>query len=861
MNMNFTRGKMLAKVYRRERSYARISRLLGVIVLGVSFMMPLHADAAKKKKHAAPMEEVIVTALKRKAPLSEVPMAISVYNAKFIAQRPISDLSDVTQYSPSFRFETGADGNSSRNSLITVRGIGTSGFNAGVDPTVAVYVDGVYLPRPAMALGRLSDIKDVELLKGPQGTLFGANSPGGVINIQTRDPSQQFQANFTAGLGANYLHEADLFVTGGLTDDLAASGSFWTYNQDGWMHLISPTAVRPRSQSQYEFGGRVKALWTPKDNLRVTLAADYSHISETCCTPKYNYISSQALAGWQGMAAELNLVASQVFPSPSGQGFEGQGEAQNWNSYAVGIVHASYDEAGVSVRAQYNLSGGGELDGVLSHRDWNSVGYPSYESGGLSFFGGTASPETDKTTTLEVTFNSPAGQLFEYTAGVFWLGDKAFYGQNTALTMDGCMVNAVTDSYVAHSLIPDTLQARSECAGYIQSSTWAEKWNSEALYGRLTLNATDRLSFSVGGRWTHDHKSAVKRALLFSAASQQIAANFPNRNPCTGCTFGTSNNQIDGLGIVGADVPYQASIGKSKFLWSATSKYDLTDFIPAADGFHWYIRAASGYKSPGINARVVHGANFPVTFGPETSVDYETGIKSAWFGNRVRLNFDVFRTNFNGLQETVRVPPSAVNGSVGGAFIQNVGKLRQQGVELELDTMPTSWLTTTSAITYLDSKILEFGGTACPTFFAQSGVPLDPRFPASAHVCDLKGFPNTMSPKWRATNTARLTWPISGGNRIFLQGTWAFNSAMYLNIDHDITSLQKSYSIVNATAGVESGDGRWTTTFWVKNLTQTFYYRQMMDGASPLIGRDGPVASGLIGPPRTWGIRVKYNFQ
>ena len=195
------------------------------------------------------IEEIIVTAQKRAESMQEVPLSISAFTGDFLEDRQINNLLQLTRFAPSMEFEPG---NSTRNAYLTVRGIGSSGQNAGIDGSVGLYLDGVYIPRQGGLIQSLTDIQAVELLRGPQGTLYGANTPAGLLNVNTRAPTQDFEARVEIGAGNFDMREVSGYVSGGLTDDLAGRLAFWSRDEIPIIVAHSAAVLRWNGRVQSE---------------------------------------------------------------------------------------------------------------------------------------------------------------------------------------------------------------------------------------------------------------------------------------------------------------------------------------------------------------------------------------------------------------------------------------------------------------------------------------------------------------------------------------------------------------------------------------------------------------------------------
>ncbi|TNF87890.1 MAG: hypothetical protein EP301_05910, partial [Gammaproteobacteria bacterium] len=220
------------------------------LLLGVSIGPAAIAGESEKA-----IEEIVVTAQKREESMQEVPLSISAFTEDFLSDRQLNNLQELTRFAPSLEFEPG---NGLRNSFLIVRGIGSSGQNAGIDGSVGLYLDGVFIPRQGGLVNSLTDVQAVELLKGPQGTLYGANTPAGLLNVNTRMPTQEFEGRIEVGAGNFDMREFSGFVSGGLTDTLASRLAFWSRAHDGTLKL----KTGGRSNTREDYGARLRNVWS-----------------------------------------------------------------------------------------------------------------------------------------------------------------------------------------------------------------------------------------------------------------------------------------------------------------------------------------------------------------------------------------------------------------------------------------------------------------------------------------------------------------------------------------------------------------------------------------------------------------------
>ena len=501
------------------------------------------------------IEEIIVTAQKREESVQEVPLSITAFTGDYLEDRQINNLLELTRFAPSMEFQSGS---SARNAFLTVRGIGSSGQNAGIDGSVGLYLDGVYIPRQGGLMQSLTDIQAVELLRGPQGTLYGANTPAGLLNVNTRAPTQDFEGRIEVGAGNFDMREVSGYVSGGITDDVAGRLAFWSREHEGTVKLHTGG----RSNSREDYGGRVRLLWSPSDTAEYEFIGDYSRVDTVCCDGEWIDISDEALATFDRMAAGLNLDRTTVFPSRTGDGFEGRGEKIDQKSFAQGQGADTIEHWGVSFRAGWTVLDDHDLTAVLSYRDFDSEQAQDNDEVGVDVTLFADQPETHETLTAELSLSSPDDQFLTWTAGLFYFNDDAFFQQQSQQMLPGCMFTRNTEGRVTKGSLADTIEDRSRCAGHGRGDEWDQTHESIAVFAQGDLNLTDRWSISIGARLTQDDKEVDKRVRLFDAQSEDIVAQFGLNCPL--CTFGTGTATINGLGVLFGSAAFEHSIDNTQ---------------------------------------------------------------------------------------------------------------------------------------------------------------------------------------------------------------------------------------------------------------------------------------------------------
>ena len=815
----------------------------------VSIALPVFsvAQEANDQEEVKRIDTIIVTAQRRDESLQDVPLSITAYSGDLIEELGIRDATDLTNFSPSLKFDTAIG---VRSSSISVRGIGTGGgFNAGIDPSVGLYLDGVYIPKVAGVMQALQDVQTVELLKGPQGTLYGANSPAGVLAINTQSPSQDFEARFSGSIGNFDAREFSGMVSGGLTDTISSRLSFWSRDDSGWLELKQGGNTNSRS----EYGLRSRTIFEVSENFELDLLLDYTHVEAECCGGEWIDISDSALAVWDRTATALGLDRNLVYPVQAGGGPRGLGERLDNVSSGIGQSVEEFDHWGISLRGIYDLQGafeGHTLTATAAFRDFDSTQISDLMEVGVPTFRSPGQDEDRQTTTIEVQITSPSDQFFEYVAGLYYFKDDAFFRQQSEFLLPGCMYTNLVEGRVTRGLIPDTVEGRSLCGGFGRNDQWTQDTENISAYAQVTANFTDNWSITLGGRASEDSKEAVKDIFRFDEESEAILAAAGVNRP--GVQFLPDGARVNGLGIIFGSQAFTDSVDNSNFTWSASTQYAFDNFL-GSDDFLAYARVATGYKSPGINARPIRVATIPRTFDEETSLNYEVGVKSTWFGNRLQANVAFFQTNFEDLQLIASNPQNDPSG-VTGTFVQNAGELENKGVELEYVAQPTNWLSLNGAVTYLDSEFVSFPGSPCPA------VGDIPRNAINPNLCDLTGLRGQNTPEWRSSQSARIVFPLTESLNWKATGTWAYEDEHNVDEDLDDRSIQKAYSLFNASIGIESVDGLWEAELWGQNLTDEMVLTSTSGDALP--GVSGTVGS-LVGRfirPRTYGVRATRRF-
>lgn len=793
----------------------------GALLLAVISASSLAAVEARAESARPVIEEIVVTAQKREERLQDVPLAITAFSGDYLERMGVKNLQDLTGYTPTLRF---LPGNSIRNATLAVRGIGSSGQNAGIAGSVGLYLDGVYIPRQAGLLNNLADISTVELLRGPQGTLYGVNTPAGLLNVNTRRPTEEFEGKVTVGMGNFDSREVTGYLSGALSDNLAGRLTFWNSGNGGTVKMVQGGYTN----SFDDVGVRGRLLWSPSDSAEYELIADYSVYDAQCCDGEWSYISDETLTTFNRMANNLGLDRNLVFPSRQGDGYQGFGEKIDQKTYADGDGKEQFKHFGLSIRASMDVLNGHTLNVVGSARRWDSDQDQENDEVGVDFSIFPGQIEVQDTYGLEVRLSSPADRFFQYTVGTFLFWNDSEFEQQTQLLAPLCLYSRNTQMRVPGQ-IPDTAAARAGCEGWWRYDKWEQEATSFAIFADTTFNITEQFDLSIGARVTQDDKEADKLVDQYDAAHPQNA-----------------------FGARFESAAFTDEVDNTETTWAVTARYSMAE-APVM----FFARAAKGYKAPGINARPIRFETIPRVFGPEESINYEVGMKSLWFDERLLVNLTVYHNTFDDLQTIASNPASDPSGGL-GTFVQNAGELEHKGAELEYQWRINQWLSLMGAVAYLDSEFQEFRGTPC----AETGfhsVPADPTLPG---LCDQTGLSNVNAPEWRHNTSLEANAPIAGTKMDwFARWTSVFLDDHDTAEDKDFRGFQKSFWLHDAAVGLAGQDGTWEVKGWVKNLTDEQYI--VTGGVTNVPANFGSRGSYLIylGLPRMYGIEFSYNFK
>jgi iron complex outermembrane recepter protein len=617
------------------------------------------APAADAAAGAASANDVVVTARRTTERLQDVPIAVTALPAKTLQQTRAYTLADVQNLVPDIvAFQSNA-----RNSSIGIRGIGVSSASDGLDTTVGVYVDGVYLGRPGMALEDLVDVDQVEVLNGPQGTLFGRNSAAGVVNISTEKPSFTPGAVIEGSYGDYNYNQLKASITGPILGDVVAARlTAFNTHRDG----VLPNTFNGASDNSIgRSGARLQFLITPTPKLSIRLIGDYSIEDDTCCVSVLKSVIPVSLNNASDQDTLLAFAALGYHP-PATTAFTQINSPQNMLT----------DQHSVSAEIDYDL-GWANLTSISAYRYWHF--HPLQDSDGtpLDIIQINVAQTKDNQYTQEIRLASKPGR-FTWQVGAFFFDQdlKDHFILNQFGFQAGSFYTIYNHLFKGTALTPGTVIA----GGSQYNSNTVATENSYAVFGQGNFKITDQLILTAGVRETYDTKNGITNAGGALDVGTPFAA--------------TSTPFSDNAGVAAANTSYLVSLS-----------YRFTPDIMA------YVSYSTGYQAAGINLNSAPVAGKSIVLAPEEVSDWEGGVKSSLFDHRVVLDLDIFSEYITGLQANI-LPPGTTK-----SFLANVGNIQSEGVEGEIDWSVIDGLTLTANASYDDAYYTSF-----PDAPVQSGV-------------------------------------------------------------------------------------------------------------------------------------------
>lgn len=778
--------------------------------------------------------DIVVTARRREERVQDVPLALSVLSGETLADSGAFNVNRLQQQLPALQFYS----SNPRNSAINIRGLGAPfGLtNDGIEQGVGFYVDGVYIGRIGASTFDFVDVERVEVLRGPQGTLYGKNTTSGALNITTRAPSFTPEAKLELSAGNYEFVQAKSSVSGPLSDQVAVRVSTSGTTRKGTIFNVTSGEYLHR---QRNIGVRGQVLWKASDAIDITLAGDLNIQSPDCCVQYYARVGATQRATARQYAA---LATALNYRPPSTDPFDRVTDLD-------ASINSRQEVGGASLVANWDL-GPATLTSVSAWRYWDWQPQNDRDFIGVPVTTVSQNPSKQKQLSQELRLASNGSNRLDYTVG-------AFFFHQTIDTQGSQVQGAAASRWLlsgADASNPNVLN------GLTSTNTISFDNSSFAVFGKLNWEALDGLHIQPGLRVNYDKKSGFYESVVsirnsqfdFVATADNVAALLAARP--AGAARTTFQNQINTL------APQRYSPEFSD--WNVSGDITLSyDFAPDIHGYATYARS---FKSGGINLSGLPlnststGVDLSTqTVKPEKVNHYEIGLKTQFLDRRLTVNLAGFWTEISDYQATVN--NNAIN--VIRGYLANAGKVRSRGFEFDTSFRPSARGSLYVNGAYTDATYRQFTNAPCPpelsggTATAPGGV-TDPagtpggRSPA---FCDISGQVLPGISKWAFSFGGETNVPLANGGQVYLGYDGSYRSKFSSNPSPSAYTWIDGYSLSNFRLGYRKDD--FNAFAWVRNAFDEKYFELL----STQSGSTGLIV-GQPGDPRTYGLTISKSF-
>lgn len=767
--------------------------------------------------------DIIVTARRRSESAQDIPLAVSVIDARQLDETGAFNVNRLQQLAPTLQFYS----SNPRNTAVNIRGLGvpfgltSDGFEQGV----GIYVDDIYYSRVASATFDFLDVAQIEVLRGPQGTLYGKNTTAGAINITTNQPSFDFEGKAEISLGNFAFRQARLAISGPLTERVTARVAFSGTSRAGTIRNVT---TGEDIQSLDNLGLRAQVLWEAADNLKITFVGDYNKQDANCCGSVFVRTGATQRPLNRQFAA---LAAAQNYAPPSTNPFDRLSDLDS-------RLNAGNIIAGASLRAVWDI-GPGTFTSVTAWRYWDWKPENDRDFTGLSIVALSQNPSQQDQYTQEFRY-AYSGTAIDFVIGAFAFDQRIDTQGTEAQGRAASRWNIAPNNPL--SLDPSVLD------GLTARNTQFLKSTSLALFGQLSWKVTDAFTIQPGARVNYDKKKGFYQRRVFTGAGVEL--------------LGTETDARSRAQLA----VFQPQVSAPEDTdWNVT--YDLTLSYALAPDVLAYGTYARSFKTIGINQNgLPTDANGqPIaaagTIRPETVDHFEIGLKSQFWDRRATLNVAAFRTDIRDYQATV------INGEFGvlRGFLANAEKVRSQGVEVDFSVRPSERFTAYVSGAYTDARYVRFVDAPCPpelsggTTAAPGQTPSAPGTPGgiSPANCDISGQRLPGVSEWAFSFGAEGNLPatfLGKPGQVYLGYDGSYRSDFSSNPSPSAFTNVNGYHLSNFRLGFRADDGL-NLFAWVRNAFDANYFEQLFVGP----GSTGLIA-GLPGDPRTWGATASITF-
>lgn len=783
-----------------RNQHAVVSALKSVPVLLLLCALTLGEITFAKDVIAGVLEEVVVTARKREESLQQAPLSVTAVTGLDMERRNLTNLMEIGHHIPNV-FTTTSPGSSgaSSNSTIFIRGVGQNDFLFTTDPGVGVYVDGVYHPRTLGGVMDLLDLERVEVLRGPQGTLFGKNTLGGALSLVSKKPTGE-----TGGYGELTFGRFDRIDFRGsvelplVEDQVFGKVSLSYRNRDGYgkRRDFTTREVTDDMGDQDALAVRGQLRWLISDAITADLSVDYTRERQKSLPVVLVQFepTSPLAALWNALVAT---------PSPMSTAFIGD----EFTSFGTGPNVNDLDVGGVNLTINWDLGNNLSLKSITGYREMEAIFNRDGDSSAARYI------QTDQDQNQDQVSQEFQLNGLNFDNRLKWVLGAFYFNEHNDETND---VDLAAGLYNALEGLPAAvipLTGTSVCPGPFPPNVCAggagNPFNtgfdiefdiineiditSYAVFGQATYDLTDKLSVTAGVRYSYEEKEYFLEHIRANAGVPTVPAT----------TVRDSWNSVTPMG--GID-------------------YKWTDDIMT------YFLISEGFKSGGFNGRPTVQTAVE-SYEPETVTSYEIGAKTEWFDNRLRFNIAGFYADYTDVQLT------SISADITGnlvILVQNAGEAEVTGFEMEMQAAPVPGLEITGAVGYTDFEYKKLNPGV-------RDITIDSK--------------QVKSPEWTTSASVQYSWPFGSNGTLTARGDWSYASEHPTDVLNTPALIEGGYNLFSARLVYEHVKTGWELALFGTNLADERY---IISGANTLASF-GHVEA-VYGRPREWGVSIKKSF-
>ncbi|OUY07862.1 TonB-dependent receptor [Acinetobacter populi] len=797
-----------------------LARSITVIMTGLSLSLSINTKASDEPQPAGTevqqlnadvydvkqLDTIVVTTRRREEKAQDVPTPISILSGQTLESQRLSRVEDLQQALPSLNVAF----QNPRQSSVAIRGLGNNPASDGLEASVGVYLDNVYLGRPGMVVFDILDVAQLELLRGPQGTLFGKNTTAGLLNITSKAPTFYPDNTLEISAGERNYFQAKGSLSDALTETVAGRFSFYKTVQDGFIENVAqPNADKLNDIDRQGVRGQI--LWQPSDHFNLRWIADYHEEDDQQGTtllysigPTFNhavygenynrYLDNATQAG----AQDANLSYKDLKISSDSP------------------KRMQVDQGGTSVEANWTLDSGKKLTSITAYRFWNftptnndNISADAIRNNGVSV--------EDEQYSQELRLSSAKSDRFDWVTGLYYFQQNlenhnySIYGNQADAFI--LYQNAAARSDIASGTANILNNRETHTYGYADTKSYAA-------FGQGTWHTTPKLDITAGGRVTYEEKEArVNRLAPIGGVNTDYQT--------------LLNNQI------GAYDSGKLNLSDTSYSGLLTASYKINP------NNLFYATYSHGEKSGGFNLAVgtapSAGAD-SLKVDPEIADNYEIGLKQTLWNNRLQLNSNLFWVDVKDYQTT----GTQQIGTNYVSVLDNAGKVRSRGAEIDATIRPIPGLTVNVNGSWNDAKYTKYEGAPAPSSVS---------IPTGVAYQDLTGQRVYGVPEWIANVNFRYDLKSKNKWQPYVAGSYSWRDWSYGNLDNAKESIIDAYGLFNASVGTRYniGENQLDVSLWAKNLTDKIYVTNVNNGSSGIL-------NATLGQPRTVGATLKLSF-